>query len=109
VQVPDPPAEATVTVEVPKPAETPEPLPEAPSIKKDILEEMEIGGIKVTINIPYHIVEQAQSSTHEHRIKIAGALAAQVLKKYPELTSTPSGDPISIWSDIREFVANRLK
>lgn len=108
-QVPEPPAEATVTVEMPKPAETPEPLPEAPSIKKDILEEMEIGGIKVTINIPYHIVEQAQSSTHEHRIKIAGALAAQVLKKYPELTSTPSGDPISIWSDIREFVANRLK
>ena len=103
VQVPAPPAEATVI------AETPKPLPEAPSIKKDILDEMEIGGVKVTINIPYHIVEQAQSSTHEHRIKVAGALAAQVLKKYPELTSTPSGDPISIWSDIREFVANRLK
>ena len=116
VEKPEPVAEADVAVQVPEPpaeatgaAETPKPLPEAPSIKKDILEEMEIGGVKVTINIPYHIVEQAQSSTHEHRIKVAGALAAQVLKKYPELTSTPSGDPISIWSDIREFVANRLK
>lgn len=109
VQAPEPPAEATLTVEMPEPAEITKPLSEAPSIKKDILEEMEIRGVKVTINIPYRIVEQVQSSTHEHQIKVAGALAAQVLKNYPELTTIPSADPISIWSDIREFVANRLK
>ncbi len=100
---PEPVVEAVVAVQVPE-APT-----EAPAIKKDILEEMEIGGVKVTVNIPYQTVEQSRSSTPEHRIKVAGALAAQVLKKYPELTSSPLGDPISIWSNIREFVASKLK
>jgi type II secretory pathway predicted ATPase ExeA len=103
------PAEIQKPVEMPKPEEPVKPASEAPEIKKEISEEMEIEGFKVAIIIPYHIVEQAQSATHEHRIKVAGALAAQILKKYPELTSTPSVDPISIWSDIREFVASMLK
>jgi general secretion pathway protein A len=94
--------------EVPEPAEMPEPKA-APVIKKEILEEMDVGGFKISINIPRHIVEQAQSSSHEHRLRVAGALAAQILKKNPELTSSSPDDPISIWSDIREFIADRLK
>jgi hypothetical protein len=40
---------------------------------------------------------------------MAGALAAQVLKKYPELVSASEDDPISVWSDVREFVVEKLK
>jgi general secretion pathway protein A len=83
--------------------------PEADVIVKDISAEVEVGGLKIAVNIPHHIVKQAQSSTHEHRMKIAGALAAQIMKKHEELTSIPSIDPISLWSYIRDFVASRLK
>jgi general secretion pathway protein A len=92
-----------------EPADMPAPSPEMRVIIKDISAEVEVGGLKIAVNIPHHIVKQAQSSTHEHRMKIAGALAAQIMKKHEELTSTPSIDPISLWSDIREFVASRLK
>ncbi len=101
-------ATAEPAEEVQEPTEIPEPKA-APVIKKEILEEMDVGGFIISINVPRHIVEQAQSSSHEHRLRVAGALAAQILKKHPELTSTSPADPISIWSDIREFIANRLK
>jgi type II secretory pathway predicted ATPase ExeA len=83
--------------------------PEADVIVEDISAEVEVGGLKIAVNIPHHIVKQAQSSTHEHRMKIAGTLAAQIMKKHEELTSIPSIDPISLWSYIRDFVASRLK
>ncbi|HUH65789.1 MAG TPA: AAA family ATPase, partial [Syntrophales bacterium] len=81
---------------------------ETGAAKKDISVEMEINGFKVAVNIPHHIAKQAQSSSHEHRMKVAGTLAAQIMKKYEELAAT-AADPISLWSDIREFVANQLK
>lgn len=92
-----------------EPTAMPEPTAAAPVVKKEILEELDLGGFIVPINVPRHIVEQAQSTSHEHRIMVAGALAAQILKKHPELTSSAEADPISMWSDIREFIANRLK
>ena len=82
---------------------------EAPSVEKDISEEIEIAGRKITVSIPVHIIEQAQSSTPEHGLKVAGALAAQILKKHPELMSSPSIDPIHVWSDIRKLIVARLK
>jgi type II secretory pathway predicted ATPase ExeA len=82
---------------------------EEPADKKEIVEELKILDVQVTITIPYHMVEQGRSSTHEHRLKMAGALAAQVLKKHPELVSASEDDPISVWSDIREFVVEKLK
>jgi len=107
--------EAAVVAEAPKPPaktvvsqETTKAL-EEPADKKEIVEILEILDVKVTITIPYHMVEQGRSSTHEHRLKMAGALAAQVLKKYPELVSASEDDPISVWSDIREFVIDKLK
>ena len=92
-----------------EPADMPAPSPEASVIVNDISTEVELGGSKIAVNIPHHIVKQALSSTYEHRMKIAGALAAQIMKKHEELTSTPSVDPISLWSEIREFVVSRLK
>jgi type II secretory pathway predicted ATPase ExeA len=92
-----------------EPADIPAPSPETRVNMKDISTEVEVGGLRIEVNIPHHIVKQAQSSTHEHRMKIAGALAAQIMKKHEELISTPSVDHISLWSDIRDFVANRLK
>jgi hypothetical protein len=104
-----PAAEPSVTEEPEKPVEMPKPAPEPTDAKSEIVEEMEIEGFKIAVAIPYHVFQQAHSATHEYRLKVAGALAAQILKKYPELTSTPSADPISIWSDIREFVASQLR
>jgi len=92
-----------------EPMDMPVPPHEAPSNIKDISTELEVGGLKIAVNIPHHIVKQAQSSTYEHRMQIAGALAAQIMKKHEELISTPSIDPISLWSDIRDFVASRLE
>ncbi|MEN6317384.1 MAG: AAA family ATPase [Syntrophaceae bacterium] len=109
VEEPKAVAEPAETEQIAKPVEPPKPAPEPPDAKNEILEEMEIEGFKVAIAIPYHVFQQAHSATHEYRLKVAGALAAQILKKYPELTSTPSADPISIWSDIREFVAGQLR
>ena len=87
----------------------PKPAEEPPSIPKELSEEIEMYGCKIAISIPVYLIEQAQSATPEHRMKVAGVFAAQVLKKYPELTSSPSVDPISAWSDIREFIAAKLK
>jgi type II secretory pathway predicted ATPase ExeA len=98
-----PPEPVAVAGEVPKPVE------EVPSVQTEHSEIMEMAGYRITISIPFHLIEQMQSSTPEHRMKVAGALAAQILKKNPELTSSPSIDPISVWSDIREFVVMRLK
>jgi hypothetical protein len=90
-------------------ADVPAPSPDARVFKKDISAEVEVGGLKFDVNIPHHVLKQAQSSTHEHRMKIAGTLAAQIMKKHEELIAAPSVDPISMWSDLREFVASKLK
>jgi general secretion pathway protein A len=90
-------------------ADVPESSSEMRVLKKDISAEVEVGGLKFAVDIPYHIIKQAQASTHEHRMKIAGILAAQIMKKHEELTTAASVDPISMWSDLREFVASRLK
>ena len=37
-------------------------------------------------------------------MKLAGVLAAQALKKYPELTASPAVDPVNIWCEIRGHV-----
>jgi type II secretory pathway predicted ATPase ExeA len=103
------PIAAEETAPVAIPAEAVAVTEEAPSVEKDISEEIEIAGRKITVSIPVHIIEQAQSSTPEHGLKVAGALAAQILKKHPELMSSPSIDPIHVWSDIRELIVARLK
>jgi hypothetical protein len=96
-------AEKERTVDVPAPSL------EERTLKNDISVEVEVGGLKFAVNIPHHIFKQAQSSTHEHRMKIAGTLAAQIMKKHEELVAAPSVDPISMWSELRELIAGKLK
>jgi hypothetical protein len=77
-------------------------------IEGEGLEEPGIGSFKIKLDIPFYVFEQAKSSTKEYCNKLAGVLAAQALKKHPELTSSPSVDPVSIWSKIRELILNRI-
>ena len=85
------------------------PSSEAPVNVKDISIEVKIGGLEIAVNIPHHIIRQAQSSTHERRMQTAGVLAAQIMKKHEDLISTSPMDPISVWSYIRDFIASRLE
>jgi len=75
-----------------------------------IIEEAKIGKFKIrNINIPPHIVKQARSTTKEHQMKLAGVLAAETIKKYPQLKSSPSVDPVDVWSEVRDLILDRLR
>jgi type II secretory pathway predicted ATPase ExeA len=104
---------AVPAMEEPTAEKAPEPFIQAatePSPEKNNIEkEIEIHGLKVLIDIPSYIVEQSKNEPREHRMKIAGALAAQVLKKYPEIIASQYVDPITIWSDIRDAVMAEIK
>ncbi len=69
---------------------------------------MEIGGMTITVNVPCDIIQQARTCSQEHRIKLAGVVAAQTLKEYPQVTYTQSVDPVSIWGEIRDFVLSQF-
>ena len=71
-------------------------------------ESLEIAGIHVVVDIPSEIRQKALYSNKEQCMKSAGFIAAQVLRKYPELTADPSADPIVLWSDIRNILLERL-
>ncbi len=71
--------------------------------------ELEINGFKIVIDIPDYIVGQAKAASPEQRVKIAGVLAAQVLKKYPEMIASQSVDPITVWSDVRKAVTKEIQ
>jgi hypothetical protein len=88
------------------PAEAPPQKPEA--TETDAEAEMCIGHARIKINIPRLLIKQSLSATHEHRYKLAGGLAAETLKKYPDLMSSLSTDPVPIWLEIRDFVMTRL-
>jgi len=68
-----------------------------------------IAGCKITIEIPQHILEQTRSANTEQKRKIAGVLAAQTLEKNPQLTASPTVDPVSVWSDILNAIMNKLE
>jgi type II secretory pathway predicted ATPase ExeA len=92
----------------------PEPPPPPPSEatpfeSREEGEEVSVGKYGINVNIPPHIMEQAQSFTEEHRSKLAGVLAAQTMQKHPQLTGSADIDPVTIWSDIRECILLRLK
>lgn len=75
----------------------------------DLIEAIEITGYTMTISIPWQLIERARSSSPEQRMKMSGALAAQILKDHSDFSASPSADPISAWSDIRDFVMSKLK
>lgn len=87
------------------------PAPEEPPLQQVPLDsetEMCIGQMKIRILFPTHLMKQSCSSTQEYRFKLAGGLAAETLKKYPDLMASPSADPVPIWQEIRDFVLDRM-
>jgi type II secretory pathway predicted ATPase ExeA len=87
----------------------PPPAEATPFESREDGEEVSIGKYGINVNIPPHIMEQAQSFTEEHRSKLAGVLAAQTMQKHPQLTGSADIDPVTIWSDIRECILLKLK
>ena len=71
-------------------------------------EELEIGEVKISLSIHPDLIAEAKTGTEEFRVKLAGVLAAQALKKYPELTASPAVDPVNIWSEIRGHVLKKF-
>jgi general secretion pathway protein A len=59
-------------------------------------------------DIPINIIKQAKTSNEEQRIKLAGSFAAKILKKHPQLTSSPAEDPVDVWCEVRQLILNRL-
>jgi type II secretory pathway predicted ATPase ExeA len=114
-KIQEPPAEAAppppppVVEPPPPPPAPPPPTPEAAPAPPDEPDTATIAGFKIKIDIPPHILEQTQSANTEHRRKIAGVLAAQTLEKNPQLTASPSVDPVSIWSEILSVIMKRLE
>ncbi len=89
------------------------PLPEAqdsgPSAPGEISEEIQVGNFKIPLHLPSQFVELALSSNREVRFEMAGQAAAQTMKKFSQLTSSPSVDPVSIWSDLRSIIFKKLE
>jgi general secretion pathway protein A len=113
---PPPPPPPPPVVEPPPPppvVEPPPPPPPPPVVEPppppDEPDVATIAGFKIKIDIPPHVLEQTQSANTEHRRKIAGVLAAQTLEKNPQLTASPSVDPVSIWSEILNVIMKRLE
>lgn len=82
---------------------------DSPRKEEALSDTVEIGGVRIVIEIPDEMRQKASDLNQEQRLKSAGFLAAQVLRKYPELTANPSADPIVLWSDIRQVLAQRLE
>jgi hypothetical protein len=68
-----------------------------------------IGGCKIRVEIPPHVFEQISDAGLDQKRKIAGVLAAQALEKNPQLTSSPTSDPVSVWSEILSVIMKRLE
>ncbi len=103
VEAPEP---AHVQMDAPLPAD---PLPaERDTVLKDFSEELEIGNCRIRIDFPEPLIRQSRASTREHRSRLAGALAAETLKRNPQLMSSYSLDPVPIWQEIRDFVLTRF-
>jgi len=112
VKTAPPPALAveSMETEVAGPAAEPESRLETETVfpVESIPEELEIGEVKISLNIHPDLLAEAKTGTEEFRVKLAGVLAAQALKKYPELTASPAVDPVNIWSEIRGHVLKKF-
>ena len=76
--------------------------------KGTVHELLEIRGIKIAVDIPQEMLQEAPCLKQEQRMKSAGILAAQVLKQCRELTADPNADPFILWNDIRKILIDRL-
>ncbi|MDD4195138.1 MAG: AAA family ATPase [Syntrophorhabdaceae bacterium] len=96
----EPPATGSVRLIVEAPEEpVPEPEPDVAFIT----------GCKIKIESPPQIFEQTASAGLDQKRKIAGVLAAQTLEKNPQLTASPTVDPVAVWSEILTVIMERLE
>lgn len=74
----------------------------------DLSIELKIGEYLIKTDLPANFIEQTRLSDNEERIKLAGAMAATIIKNNPKLTSSYFDDPVSVWGDIRELILNKI-
>ena len=63
------------------------------------------------IKFPEHIYDRARRMSVEQRLRFAGQLAAEVLKKYPHLIQQlgANNDPVPAWNTIRHVVIRQIE
>lgn len=71
-------------------------------------EDILIGSHKIKLTILKHIIKQAASADRESATKLAGYLAAQIIKDNPYLVNSSLVDPVSIWHEIKDVILNKL-
>lgn len=71
-------------------------------------DEIIIGEYKIPLAIPRDILKQVKSFNRENANKSAGFWAAQIIKKNPQLTSSPLADPVYIWNEIKDSILKRI-
>lgn len=71
-------------------------------------DEIMIGEHKIRLGIPKDILERVKSFNRESAYKSAGFWAAQIIRKNPQLTSSPLADPVYIWNEIKDNILKRI-
>ena len=71
---------------------------------EEVYDEVQIGSHIIKLTIPEHIIKQAASSDRERINKMAGYLAAQILKNNQQLIDSPLIDPVFVWNEINLYV-----
>jgi type II secretory pathway predicted ATPase ExeA len=76
--------------------------------EEEVFEEVLIGSHKVMLTIPQHIIKLGAESDRESANKMAGYLAAQIMKNNKQLTSVHLIDPVSVWHEIKDVILSRM-
>ncbi len=71
-------------------------------------DEVIIGEHKIHLAIPQDILKQVKTFNRVSVNKSAGFWAAQIIKKNPQLTSSPLADPVYIWNEIKDSILKRI-
>ncbi|MEE9911130.1 MAG: AAA family ATPase [Deltaproteobacteria bacterium] len=71
-------------------------------------DEVIIGEHRISLAIPKDILKQVKTFNRESVNKSAGFWAAQIIKKNPQLTSSPLSDPVYIWNEIKDSILKRI-
>lgn len=77
-------------------------------VENENYDEIIIGEHKINLAIPKDILKQVKSFNRESANKSAGFWAAQIIRKNPQLTSSPLADPVYIWNEIKDNILKRI-
>jgi|GEM_PF-369633 len=90
------------------PEEAKGPIEGPAGMEQDSEAEMSIGQVKIKIQLPVELMKRSLASSQEYRLKLAGGLAAETLKKHYQLIASQVADPVPVWIEIRDFVLDRM-